>query len=177
MGWSLINTKKNQRENKKMGKQGRVLISLTAIVVILALVIGGCSNKKGAKPKEIITHPNANTIAGSMLAYFPPGVKVVRSEQHVRSNGSITWAVLEIDRKSLDPFIKGMPENKQVSEESRLGVDRSNLPLSNAPDWWKPDEAKKFIAIDTSENTQFSQGLLIDLDGDKMLTIYVVILL
>ncbi len=73
------------------------------------------------------------------------------------------FALIRFPSSRMSGFIKSLPKPMNTSTSDRLGV--SNNPLSEPPDWWRPDEVSMFYAIEV--NLAPNSG--VEIDALKML--------
>ncbi|MHB1002125.1 MAG: hypothetical protein ACYC27_23030 [Armatimonadota bacterium] len=119
--------------------------------------------------------PGLSEIAHENRMVFPPGSKLIHS--YMESWGDYWFAaVVEIDPQDVKPFINSLPSDLYhkpvISRNDRLGISNSMSGINEKLEWWNPDKAEKFIAVDTGDSFS-SLKLLFNLDNPSRTVVYI----
>lgn len=86
--------------------------------------------------------PDLAEISKCTRLTFPPSAKLVGAELRRWLSGNIV-AKIEIDGDDVEEFVASVPSPHETSTEDRLWIRT----YDNAPRWWDPGCAEKFVAV------------------------------
>lgn len=127
----------------------------------------------------LFLHPNLGEPQRPDVAYiskltslrFPSSTKLVNS-QYDKSlcPGGNLYAVVEIDRADVEPFVESLSLKRPTSRTDRLEIGWGG----SRPTWWNPDSAHEFLAADVDEyGVHSTLKLLVGLDDPRRAVIYI----
>ncbi|MHB1457720.1 MAG: hypothetical protein ACYC0V_12495 [Armatimonadota bacterium] len=110
------------------------------------------------------------------IAVFPPSTRLDHSLLRQEWDSHVLLAKLSMRRSDADKFIKGITASGscRMSREDMYSIRRDkirsilHIPV---PEWWNPDSAGEFIAIE--QNSAY-KTILIDMDDPERVVIYMV---
>jgi hypothetical protein len=149
-----------------------------AVIVGLFLLATGCG-VHGVKP---VAHPDLKAVTYVTGVSFPESSRLLHYEERCDSFGREALVEVEIDARRSGEFISAL--GKSVVSSSRTDkLSITNVAMQmKRPDWWDPDSARKFIALQTSSGSKLTSAdvsggvgcqMLVKMDDSKRHVVYI----
>ncbi|MHB0998972.1 MAG: hypothetical protein ACYC27_06970 [Armatimonadota bacterium] len=167
-------------EEKKVNKKNIAVTCLVVFAVVIIILTTGLFVMKHVLSKtygQTFDNPGIERISEVTGVRFPRSAKLWNSFSY--TSGAAPWmflAQIEINKSDVEEFISLLPKVHMRSDTDRMSITDNCYKFYPVDDtvwkWWKPDSAKKFIALRVSHLS--SLGILISMDDPQRAVIYVI---